>query len=248
MDFGFDYTFEQSNSPKVKMSRLQVIALLNSEVVLLIVLPLQVFPFQDKEGAWRILYNEIKIVRRINGELKLIVQTVPEIIEVVGNARAEQVLDLNEDGEKEKVKLVLQSVFTEVMSARKDMIAEVIAKLISRLHIKNQARQLIEKEQVVLRLEKQYPADVGVLATFLLNYVKLKPGEALYLGENEPHAYIYGDCVEVMATSDNVVRDGLTPKHWDVKTLCSMLTYRQGFPEILNGTAVNPHTMRERKK
>ncbi|XP_009591548.1 mannose-6-phosphate isomerase 1-like [Nicotiana tomentosiformis] len=177
-------------------------------------------------------------------ELKMIVQTVPEIIEVVGNAHAEQVLDLNEDGEKEKVKLVLQSVFTEIMSASKDMIAEVIAKLISRLHIKNQARQLTEKEQVVLRLEKQYPADVGVLAAFLLNYVKLKPGEALYLGANEPHAYIYGDCVEIMATSDNVVRAGLTPKHRDVKTLSSMLTYRQGFPEILNGTAVNPHTMR----
>lgn len=68
----------------------------------------------------------------------MIVQTVPEIIEVVGNAHAEQVLDLNEDGEKEKVKLVLQSVFTEIMSASKDMIAEVIARLISRLHIKNQ--------------------------------------------------------------------------------------------------------------
>lgn len=70
----------------------------------------------------------------------MIVQTVPEIIEVVGNAHAEQVLDLNEDGEKEKVKLVLQSVFTEIMSASKDMIAEVIAKLISRLHIKNQVK------------------------------------------------------------------------------------------------------------
>jgi mannose-6-phosphate isomerase len=29
-----------------------------------------------------------------------------------------------------------------------------------------------------------------------------------------------------MATSDNVVRAGLTPKHRDVQTLCKMLTYR----------------------
>ena len=35
-----------------------------------------------------------------------------------------------------------------------------------------------------------------------------------------------GDIVEVMACSDNVVRAGLTPKLRDVKTLCSMLTYR----------------------
>ncbi|XP_060193555.1 mannose-6-phosphate isomerase 1-like [Lycium barbarum] len=177
-------------------------------------------------------------------ELKLIVQTVPEIVEVIGTAHAEQVLDLNEDSGKENGKLVLQSVVTELMSASKDVVAEAIAKLISRLHIKDQARELTEKERVVLRLEKQYPADVGVLAAFLLNYVKLNPGEALYLGANEPHAYIYGDCVECMATSDNVVRAGLTPKHRDVKTLCSMLTYKQGFPEILQGAAVNPHIMR----
>ncbi|KAJ8567467.1 hypothetical protein K7X08_019675 [Anisodus acutangulus] len=177
-------------------------------------------------------------------ELKVTVQTVPEIVEVVGNALAKQVLDLNEDDTEEKVKLVLRELFTEMMSASKDVITEVLAKLISRLNIKNKARQLTDKEQLVVRLDKQYPADVGVLAAFLFNYVKLKPGEALYLGANEPHAYMYGECIECMATSDNVVRAGLTPKHRDVSTLCSMLTYRQGNPEILHGTTVNPYTVR----
>lgn len=88
-------------------------------------------------------------------------------------------------------------------------------------------RPLTDKEQLVLRLEKQYPADIGVIAAFFLNYVKLNPGEALVLGANEPHAYLSGECVECMATSDNVVRAGLTPKHRDVQTLCSMLTYKQ---------------------
>lgn len=90
-----------------------------------------------------------------------------------------------------------------------------------------QVRALTEKEQLALRLEKQYPADVGVISSFFFNYVKLKPGEALYLGANEPHAYLYGECIECMATSDNVVRAGLTPKFRDVQTLCSMLTYKQ---------------------
>lgn len=88
-------------------------------------------------------------------------------------------------------------------------------------------RQLTDKEELVLRLEKQFPGDVGVIAAFLLNYVKLNPGEALYIGANEPHAYLHGECVECMATSDNVVRAGLTPKTLDVQTLCSMLTYKQ---------------------
>lgn len=90
-----------------------------------------------------------------------------------------------------------------------------------------QLRSLTVKEELVLQLEKQYPGDIGVLSAFFFNYVKLKPGEALYLAANEPHAYLSGDCVECMATSDNVVRAGLTPKHRDIQTLCSMLTYNQ---------------------
>lgn len=95
-----------------------------------------------------------------------------------------------------------------------------------RLISEKQHRELSEKEKLVLKLEKQYPGDVGVISAFFFNYIKLSPGEALYLDANEPHAYISGDCVECMAASDNVVRAGLTPKHRDVQTLCSMLTYK----------------------
>lgn len=79
----------------------------------------------------------------------------------------------------------------------------------------------------MLKLEKQYPNDVGVLAALLLNHLKLNPGEAIYIGANQPHAYLAGECVECMASSDNVVRAGLTPKYMDVKVLSSMLTYTQ---------------------
>ncbi|KAG4397271.1 hypothetical protein GLYMA_10G115901v4 [Glycine max] len=80
---------------------------------------------------------------------------------------------------------------------------------------------------MVLWLEKQCPSDVGVIVAFFVNHVKVAPDEALFLGANEPHAYICGECIECMATSDNVVRAGLTPKHRDVQSLCSMLTYKQ---------------------
>ncbi|KAG9104631.1 Mannose-6-phosphate isomerase, partial [Ceratobasidium sp. 392] len=56
----------------------------------------------------------------------------------------------------------------------------------------------------------------------------LKEGEAMFLQADEPHAYISGDIIECMATSDNVVRAGLTPKLRDVPTLVSMLTYNSG--------------------
>jgi len=63
----------------------------------------------------------------------------------------------------------------------------------------------------------------------------LSAGEGIYLAANEPHAYISGELIECMATSDNVIRAGLTPKYIDVETLCRSLTYAQGKPEVLTG-------------
>lgn len=71
-----------------------------------------------------------------------------------------------------------------------------------------------------------FPNDVGVLSIFFLNMLQLKAGQAIFLGANEPHAYLSGDCIECMACSDNVIRAGLTPKFKDVETLLEMLDFR----------------------
>lgn len=70
-----------------------------------------------------------------------------------------------------------------------------------------------------------FPNDVGVLSIFFLNILKMKPGQAIFLPANVPHAYLSGDCIECMACSDNVIRAGLTPKYKDVETLLEMLDY-----------------------
>lgn len=41
-------------------------------------------------------------------------------------------------------------------------------------------------------LHLTYPGDVGCLSIYFLNHLILQPGEAMYLGTNEPHAYIHG--------------------------------------------------------
>lgn len=71
-----------------------------------------------------------------------------------------------------------------------------------------------------------FPNDVGVLSIFFLNILQLKPGQAIFLAANEPHAYLSGDCIECMACSDNVIRAGLTPKFKDVDTLLEMLVFK----------------------
>ncbi|CAG9862507.1 unnamed protein product [Phyllotreta striolata] len=79
---------------------------------------------------------------------------------------------------------------------------------------------------VIERLNNDFPNDNGILMVYLLNYIKMNPSESIFLGANEVHAYLYGDCVEIMASSDNVVRAGLTSKFVDVDTLCSMVNYK----------------------
>jgi mannose-6-phosphate isomerase len=46
--------------------------------------------------------------------------------------------------------------------------------------------------QLVLKLNEQFPGDIGIFCCFVLNYIRLDPGQAIFLGAGEPHAYIYG--------------------------------------------------------
>lgn len=85
--------------------------------------------------------------------------------------------------------------------------------------------------ELIIRLNYNFPGDIGSFAPFFLNHFILQPGEACFLGPNEPHAYLYGDCIECMACSDNTIRAGLSPKFKDTNTLVKSLTYRMSSPE-----------------
>lgn len=78
----------------------------------------------------------------------------------------------------------------------------------------------------VAALAHSYPGDPAVGVALLLNYVELRPGQAMYLAAGNLHAYLRGTAVEVMGASDNVVRGGLTAKHVDVVELLRTLDYR----------------------
>jgi mannose-6-phosphate isomerase len=74
-------------------------------------------------------------------------------------------------------------------------------------------------------LAREYLDDPGVLVSLLLNRVTLAPGETLVLEAGSVHAYISGMGIEVMASSDNVLRGGLTPKHVDVGELLATVKF-----------------------
>ena len=59
---------------------------------------------------------------------------------------------------------------------------------------------------------RDFPDDIGVALTPLLDFVTLAPGDAAYLAPGIPHSYVRGIGFEVMTSSDNVLRLGLTGK------------------------------------
>ncbi|CAO3630729.1 unnamed protein product [Cunninghamella echinulata] len=157
----------------------------------------------------------------------------PELTELVGVDIANDFRSTVSDGNttEDKNKKVLKSLFASLMKSKDQDVTHHLNKLITRLSSLS-ASSLDQVDQLLLRLDQQYPGgDVGVFSTLLLNYVVMTPGQAMFLCANEPHAYLSGDCVECMATSDNVVRAGLTPKFKDVDVLVNMLTYRYGSAE-----------------
>ena len=64
-------------------------------------------------------------------------------------------------------------------AALRAQVAAAVKKLCARLE--QQGGQLTDKERLVLRLNQQYPDDVGVLAVYFLNHIRLKPDQVTNL-------------------------------------------------------------------
>ncbi len=88
------------------------------------------------------------------------------------------------------------------------------------------AGHVLAEPRLVTRLAAQYPDDPSVAVTLLLHRVHLAPGEAIFLGPGNLHAYLEGAGIEIMSASDNVVRGGMTPKHVDIDELLRVLDIR----------------------
>ena len=88
---------------------------------------------------------------------------------------------------------------------------------------------IIENEEtkndyLLKKLYDNYGLDPGILIALFMNHLHKKRGEAVFIDENIPHSYIFGNCLELMSCSDNVIRLGLTPK----------LVDKQNFEKIVN--------------
>ena len=83
---------------------------------------------------------------------------------------------------------------------------------------------LTEDERMVMaKVVEVYRGDVGLPVAFMMRPRTLQPGQALFVAAGCLHAYVDGFGVEVMTSSDNVLRLGLTPKQVAVEPALSIL-------------------------
>uniref|UniRef100_A0A0K8WAW1 mannose-6-phosphate isomerase n=1 Tax=Bactrocera latifrons TaxID=174628 RepID=A0A0K8WAW1_BACLA len=151
---------------------------------------------------------------------------LPEIYDILLNIEPLKALSVNDPNDLNLLaandELGLRNCYQQLMSAENDTIGACIES-ISKSYIKELCKY--DVLEIFNTLKKDFPNDVGVLSLFFLNVIRLQPGQAMFLGANQIHAYLSGDCVECMACSDNVIRAGLTPKYKDIKQLLSCLEY-----------------------
>lgn len=171
-------------------------------------------------------------------EIAHFLSTIPPLRELVGEGEAKDLEEIANapSPNLSEAKSRLKAAFSSLMKSSK---ADVAAKSKALLQLAesgsitpgpsvNTSDELCE---LVQRCNSQFPEDIGLFVLFFLNFVKLSPGQAMYLKADDIHAYISGDIIECMASSDNVIRAGFTPKFQDVSTLTDILTYDHNPPE-----------------
>ncbi|RDW89868.1 mannose-6-phosphate isomerase pmi1 [Aspergillus mulundensis] len=145
--------------------------------------------------------------------------------------------DTEDPEQTKKNKAALRTLFTSLMKSSPEDIEAAAQELVAAAQSSPETfaslvnapdtnpTDAAELASIIVRLNEQFPNDIGLFVFFFLNFVCLEPGEAMFLKADDIHAYISGDIIECMASSDNVVRAGFTPKFKDVDTLTEMLTY-----------------------
>lgn len=144
----------------------------------------------------------------------------------VYNLLKTQVDKLDQASEGDASKQAFKELFLSINDLPKSVIGEL------REEAKAKSDQTI-REEVLAEIIATYPEDISVVSTLALNIIELGKGSAFVMNPHEPHSYIKGEIMEVMALSDNVVRLGLTPKFKDYDTLVQMLTWDMGKKDLV---------------
>lgn len=163
---------------------------------------------------------------------------IAELAEAAASAEDRRPLDdlaANLDGEPEEALRRLVAWFLDGSASAESLCRAVVAaaERYPGGRFEAEARTLAE-------LGASRPGDPGILVASLMNRVHLEEGEAVYVRPGEIHAYLGGLAIEVMRSSDNVIRAGLTGKHIDVDALQRITDFRERREVVTRPTEAAP--------
>lgn len=122
-------------------------------------------------------------------EIESLLDSVAEFKNTVGFEAAVKYQSSSEGDKKQ----ALQELFSALMTSDGELVKSNLAALKARWSSDKEANDKLETQRkLFLKLSADFPDDIGLFAIFFLNYLVLQPGEAIYLGQDEPHAYILG--------------------------------------------------------
>ena len=134
--------------------------------------------------------------------------------------------------EKSKISELQQILDTNTFFDAADIIFELEKSSIRVLNelVVESVKQAQYSPKAVSAFEKivaKYPQDPGVLVCLLMEFHVLEKGNAIHVSPGTPHCYVQGLAVEIMTTSDNVLRMGLTNKQINIDAALSIVEEKQ---------------------
>ncbi len=129
----------------------------------------------------------------------------------------------------------LKESYEKLMTLPQDEVDALLEPMVRELDANGYGKE--DLEYWVLRCHEEFSDeghfDRGLFSVYLLNLVHLKPGDAIYLDAGTLHAYLEGAGVEIMASSNNVLRGGLTQKHVDIPELLKTVVFEGETPRVV---------------
>ena len=140
-------------------------------------------------------------------EIAHFLKTIPALRKLVSESEAKDFeeavkgqADCDSADETAQKKRALQKAFTALMTLDRSKVSEAAKELLASAEKdgdtfaggggpSNNGQELAD---LVARLNKQFPGDIGLFVLFFLNYVKLEIGEAMFLKADDIHAYLSG--------------------------------------------------------
>jgi len=165
--------------------------------------------------------------RKISDILSLMERICPEKLEKESD-------DLLRHPDSRGLKNLFHALMTMEPQRKKEIVANAVIN----------ARKFSADDPVsewIIRLHNACLSDIGVLFPIFLNLICLEAGQAMFLTAGEPHAYLEGVGIELMANSDNVLRGGLTPKHVDIPELLKVLNFEEREINVLSPRKISDY-------